>query len=64
MTEVVKRIDPARPGYYVIQHPDTDMSDEQRAWEMWAVHPSDLDRMGFKTRELFFLAHIKAAAGR
>jgi hypothetical protein len=36
------------------------MSDEQRAWEMWAVHPLDLDRMGL-SREEFFLAHLRAA---
>ncbi len=48
------------PGRYVIEHPDTPMSDEQRAWEMFAVHPLDLDRMGFKTRTEYFLAHLKA----
>ncbi len=49
-----------KPGYYLIQHPNTPMIPEQRAWEMWAVHPSDLD--GFDmTREAFFLAHIRAA---
>lgn len=49
------------PGRYKIQHPDTAMSNEQRAWEMWAVHPTDLRNMGLN-REEFFLAHLRAAA--
>jgi hypothetical protein len=48
------------PGRYLIQDPALPMSDEQRAWEMWAVHPLDLDRMGL-SREEFFLAHLRAS---
>lgn len=51
---------PDRPGYYLIHHPCVEMSHEQRAWEMWAVHPTDLKTFGM-TREEFFLAHLKAA---
>jgi hypothetical protein len=34
------------------------MSLKERAFQMWAVHPKDLDEMGL-TREQFFLAHLK-----
>jgi hypothetical protein len=49
------------PGRYVIHDPKELMTPEQRAFEMWAVHPADLQEMGM-TREEFFAAHIKAAA--
>lgn len=52
---------PTRPGYYRIDHPSIPMPLEVRAWQMWAVHPRDLDDMGFETREAFFLAHLQAA---
>lgn len=29
---------------------------------MWRVHPRDVERLGFATREAYFLAHLKAAA--
>ena len=38
------------------------MSLAERAWQMWAVHPLDLDELGFMTREEFYLAHLHAAA--
>lgn len=59
-TVVVKAM--ASPGRYAIAHPSSAMTVKQRAWEMWAVHPSDLD--GFEmTREEFYLAHLRAAIG-
>jgi hypothetical protein len=57
---VVKTPMPGKPGRYLIHHPSTAMSDEQRAWEMWAVHPMDL--VHFKmSRQEFFLEHLKTA---
>lgn len=38
------------------------MSLAERAWQMWAVHPLDLDELGFMTREEFYLAHLHATA--
>jgi len=52
---------PDKPGRYRIDHPDTPMPLDVRAWQMWAVHTSDLDAMGFETREAFFLACLEAA---
>lgn len=48
------------PGRYLIQDPSTPMDLETRAFQMWAVHPLDLDALGFKTRQDFYLAHLKA----
>ena len=48
------------PGRYLIQPPETPMSNKQRAWEMWAVHLTDLDEMVL-TREQFYLAHLTYA---
>lgn len=31
----------------MIEHPNTPMTPEQRAHQMWSVHPNDLDRLGF-----------------
>lgn len=51
---------PEKPGRYLIRHPSEAMTPEERAFEMWAVHPGDLD--GFDmTREMFFHAHLTAA---
>ncbi len=52
-----------RPGRYRIDHPDTPMPLDVRAWQMWAVHPSDLHAMEFKSREAFFLRHLEAVNG-
>jgi hypothetical protein len=51
----------AGPGRNVIHDPKEFMTPEQRAFEMWVVHPLDLDRLSM-TREEFYLAHLKAAA--
>lgn len=48
------------PSRYLIHDPTELMTPEQRAFEMWAVHPSDLTRLKM-TREEFFLAHVNAA---
>jgi len=50
---------PTLPGRYLIQSPDETMTIEDRAFQMWAVHPSDLDGLGM-SREEFYLAHLKA----
>ena len=55
-----KTVYPSQPGRYLIQHPSAPMSLEQRAWEMWAVHPLDLDFFKM-SREEFFLAHLTKA---
>jgi hypothetical protein len=39
------------------------MTLEERASQMWRVHPADLRNLGFETREEFYLAHLAAAAG-
>lgn len=31
----------------MIEHPTTPMTPEQRAHQMWSVHPNDLERLGF-----------------
>ncbi|CCG43241.1 hypothetical protein [Magnetospirillum molischianum] len=46
-----------------IKHPDEVMTLDERAFQMWAVHPKDLDNLGFKTRVNFFKAHLIAAQG-
>lgn len=46
-------------GGYRINHPrKAGLSLEQRAFQMWAVHPDDLKAMGM-SREQFFLAHLE-----
>lgn len=57
-------------------HPQTPMTLEKRAEQMWRVHPKDLDRLGYVTdhlgriwdpiekpgpRERFYLDHLKAS---
>ena len=44
-----------------IKSPEEDMTPQLRAAQMWAVHPSDLDRLGFQTRIDFYEAHIQNA---
>ena len=44
-----------------IKPPNVEMDVVERAHQMWKVHPSDLDKMGFRNREEFFLAHLNAA---
>lgn len=51
---------PGSPGRFLIRHPDELMSIEDRAFEMWAVHPSDIDGFGM-SREDFYAAHLRAA---
>lgn len=46
-----------------ILHPSTEMTDEERARQMWEVHPKDLDRFGMSRQE-FYLAHLNASKGR
>ena len=53
---------PGRPGLYWMTEPWLPMPLEQRAFEMWAVHPSQIKAMGYATREEFYLAHLKGAA--
>lgn len=52
---------PGKPGRFLIRHPDEPMSIEDRAFEMWAVHPLDLDSFGIERREDFYAAHLRAA---
>jgi alpha-amylase/alpha-mannosidase (GH57 family) len=44
-----------------IRHPDERMTVDERSFQMWAVHPKDLDELGFRTRQAFFTAHLEAA---
>lgn len=51
---------PTKPSRYLIERPTAPLLTlEERAFQMWAVHPSDLDEFGM-TREQFFLAHLNA----
>lgn len=54
-------IDPNKPGRYIIFDPKKEMDAEERAFQMWAVHPSDLDKMGL-TRQEFYKLHLLAVA--
>lgn len=49
------------PQDKAILNPTRKMSTSKRAQQMWAVHPTDLDRLGFKTRIEFYEAHLNAA---
>jgi hypothetical protein len=59
--EPIKEMMPDKPGRYVIHHPSTFMPLEQRAFEMWAVHPLDLDWFEMDRLD-FYLEHLRAAA--
>ena len=37
------------------------MTLEERASQMWRVHPADLRNLGFETREAFYLAQLTEA---
>jgi hypothetical protein len=56
----VERITSNRGGH-VIHHPSADLTPEERAHEMWAVHPVDINNLGFPTRKAFYEAHIRRA---
>lgn len=45
----------------IINPPNIKMTIEERAYQMWCVHPCDLDKMEFGTRISFYEAHLKAA---
>lgn len=45
----------------MIVHPSENLTPDERAYQMWAVHPLDLDRLGFQDRQSFYKAHIEAA---
>jgi predicted membrane protein len=47
-------------GGNVIHDPAAPLTIDQRVFEMWAVHPSDLDALGFQTRQAFFKAHFES----
>jgi hypothetical protein len=44
-----------------IQHPNEKMTVKERAYQMWAAHPNELDRLGYKNRQDFYEAHMRAA---
>jgi hypothetical protein len=45
----------------IIKPPNLNMDVSERANQIWRVHPSDLDKMGFRTRVEFYEAHLNAA---
>lgn len=59
MDESRKLPHPKYPTRYWIQPPSNHMSLAHRAWQMWAVHPADLDELNMD-REQFYLAHVQA----
>lgn len=63
MTE--RRADPNRqPANAVgqlIQHPDERMTLQQRARQMWCIHPADQAHIGFQSRQAYKEAHVLAA---
>lgn len=46
---------------YTIYSPQKPMTLEERASQMWRVHPADLRNLGFETREAFYLAQLTEA---
>lgn len=43
-----------------IVHPTSSLTPEERAYQIWAVHPKDLDRLGY-TSEMAQEANVKTS---
>lgn len=61
MTESCEIWDSSNRGGHVIYNPRKPMTAQERASQMWRVHPQDIRNLGFKTREEFYLAHVQQA---
>ena len=62
MTDVTPHWNSSNRGGYLIYDPRKPMTPQERAAQMWRVHPVDIKYLGFATREEFYLAHMLQAS--